>query len=328
MRQRRAVRRDRPARPIFRGRAGERFAVRNSGATAVVEGVGDHGCEYMTGGVRRRSSARVGRNFAAGMSRRRRVPAARRAPARADQRRLGRPRVDVEDPDALAALLERAPRRSPAAPSRRGCSARRGRLLAERVRAGDAARPAARPRERRRPTPWRRRHDRPARASCSSQRRVAPYRPVDERRATGATSTARRRRRSCASRRGAAWTAACRSATRGCPLGNLIPDWNDLVERGRWREAYEQLARHEQLPRVHRQALPGAVRGGVRPRAQRRRGHDQAGRDGDRRARVRGGLGRAAAAAPRETGRRVAVVGSGPRRARRRAAAAAAPGTP
>ena len=35
----------------FRGVAGERFAVRNSGATAVVEGVGDHGCEYMTGGI-------------------------------------------------------------------------------------------------------------------------------------------------------------------------------------------------------------------------------------------------------------------------------------
>ncbi len=35
----------------FRGVAGERFAVRNSGAVAVVEGVGDHGCEYMTGGI-------------------------------------------------------------------------------------------------------------------------------------------------------------------------------------------------------------------------------------------------------------------------------------
>ena len=52
---------------FFRGLAGERFAVRNSGASAVVEGVGDHGCEYMTGG-----SVVVlgptGRNFAAGMS--------------------------------------------------------------------------------------------------------------------------------------------------------------------------------------------------------------------------------------------------------------------
>ncbi len=51
----------------FRGVAGERFAVRNSGATAVVEGVGDHGCEYMTGGTIAVLGA-TGRNFAAGMS--------------------------------------------------------------------------------------------------------------------------------------------------------------------------------------------------------------------------------------------------------------------
>ncbi len=49
------------------GVAGERFAVRNSGATAVVEGVGDHGCEYMTGG-RVAVLGEIGRNFAAGMS--------------------------------------------------------------------------------------------------------------------------------------------------------------------------------------------------------------------------------------------------------------------
>ncbi len=51
----------------FRGVAGERFAVRNSGAIAVVEGVGDHGCEYMTGGVVV-VLGQTGRNFAAGMS--------------------------------------------------------------------------------------------------------------------------------------------------------------------------------------------------------------------------------------------------------------------
>ena len=51
----------------FRGVAGERFAVRNSGAIAVVEGVGDHGCEYMTGGVVV-VIGKTGRNFAAGMS--------------------------------------------------------------------------------------------------------------------------------------------------------------------------------------------------------------------------------------------------------------------
>ncbi len=51
----------------FNGVAGERFAVRNSGATAVVEGVGDHGCEYMTGGTVV-LLGETGRNFAAGMS--------------------------------------------------------------------------------------------------------------------------------------------------------------------------------------------------------------------------------------------------------------------
>jgi glutamate synthase (NADPH/NADH) large chain len=51
----------------IRGMAGERFAVRNSGATAVVEGIGDHGCEYMTGG-RALILGGTGRNFAAGMS--------------------------------------------------------------------------------------------------------------------------------------------------------------------------------------------------------------------------------------------------------------------
>jgi glutamate synthase domain-containing protein 2/glutamate synthase domain-containing protein 1/glutamate synthase domain-containing protein 3 len=54
-------------RAFFRGLVGERFAVRNSGATAVVEGVGDHGCEYMTGGAVV-VLGRTGRNFGAGMS--------------------------------------------------------------------------------------------------------------------------------------------------------------------------------------------------------------------------------------------------------------------
>jgi glutamate synthase (NADPH/NADH) large chain len=52
---------------FVRGRVGERFCVRNSGATAVVEGVGDHACEYMTGG-RVAILGPTGRNVAAGMS--------------------------------------------------------------------------------------------------------------------------------------------------------------------------------------------------------------------------------------------------------------------
>ncbi|KAL3243263.1 hypothetical protein MRX96_047530, partial [Rhipicephalus microplus] len=54
-------------RAFFRGIAAERFCVRNSGATAVIEGVGDHGCEYMTGGMAIILGP-TGRNFAAGMS--------------------------------------------------------------------------------------------------------------------------------------------------------------------------------------------------------------------------------------------------------------------
>ena len=52
---------------MIRGVVGERFCVRNSGATAIVEGIGDHGCEYMTGGTVV-VLGRTGRNFAAGMS--------------------------------------------------------------------------------------------------------------------------------------------------------------------------------------------------------------------------------------------------------------------
>src|SRR5204863_4405816 len=52
---------------FIRGQVGERFAVRNSGASLVVEGVGDHGCEYMTGGEVVVIGP-TGRNFAAGMS--------------------------------------------------------------------------------------------------------------------------------------------------------------------------------------------------------------------------------------------------------------------
>ena len=51
----------------IRGKAGERFAVRNSGASVIVEGIGDHGCEYMTGGIAV-ILGETGRNFAAGMS--------------------------------------------------------------------------------------------------------------------------------------------------------------------------------------------------------------------------------------------------------------------
>ena len=105
---------------FLRGRVGERFCVRNSGATAVVEGVGDHGLEYMTGGTALVLGP-TGRNVAAGMSggvayvldldREPRQPRARRPRPAAARGRARRPRP------------ARAPPRSgPTRPSRRGSS--------------------------------------------------------------------------------------------------------------------------------------------------------------------------------------------------------------
>ncbi|HWG97987.1 MAG TPA: glutamate synthase large subunit, partial [Pilimelia sp.] len=90
---------------FLRGAVGERFAVRNSGATAVVEGVGDHGCEYMTGGEVVVLGP-TGRNFAAGMS------GGRAYVWRLDPRRVNRELVDLdpltaEEAEALRGLLAR-----------------------------------------------------------------------------------------------------------------------------------------------------------------------------------------------------------------------------
>ena len=70
----------------------------------------------------------------------------------------------------------------------------------------------------------------------------------------------------------------------GCPLGNLIPDWNDLVYRDHLARGDRPAPPHEQLPGVHGPALPRALRGGVRARDPRGRcRHDQADRGLDRR---------------------------------------------
>ena len=109
---------------FFRGRAAERFCVRNSGARTVIEGVGDHGCEYMTGG-RAVILGPTGRNFAAGMSGGVAWvlgPARRAAPS--TQPRDGRARDgDRRAERRRAARAARAaPAASPARRSRRACS--------------------------------------------------------------------------------------------------------------------------------------------------------------------------------------------------------------
>ena len=98
----------------------------------------------------------------------------------------------------------------------------------------------------------------------------------------------------------------------GCPLGNLIPDWNDLVYRDRWREAAVAPARDQQLPRVHRTPVPGAVRG------RRACSASTTCRSRSSRSRCRSSTTPSSRAGscpslPRSrTGKKVAVVGSGP----------------
>ena len=90
---------------FLRGVVGERFCVRNSGATAVAEGTGDHGCEYMTGG-RVLVLGPTGRNFAAGMS----GGIAYLLdpdPARVNTEMADLEPLDAADADAVAALLSR-----------------------------------------------------------------------------------------------------------------------------------------------------------------------------------------------------------------------------
>ena len=146
---------------FLRGLVGERFCVRNSGATAVVEGVGDHGCEYMTGGTVVVLGP-TGRNFAAGMS----GGVAYVLDLRPD-------RVNAELVDLLAAAApsdetrraraaRAAPSSGPSRPSPRGCS-QDWDQRADALHARPAARLPARPRRARRrrrdrgPRPRRRR---------------------------------------------------------------------------------------------------------------------------------------------------------------------------
>ena len=100
----------------FRGVAGERFCVRNSGASAVVEGTGDHGCEYMTGGTVV-VLGRTGRNFAAGMSGG--IAYVYDADGTFAQR-CNTSMVALE-PLLTEAAAERRPRRSSRRPARDGC---------------------------------------------------------------------------------------------------------------------------------------------------------------------------------------------------------------
>ena len=310
---------------FFRGRAAERFCVRNSGANAVIEGVGDHGCEYMTGG-------RVGdprphrpqlRGRHDGRHRVRLGPERATSPsncntghgrARSGRRRRGHQRAARAD--------RAAPANTPARPSPaqildewpksitavRQSHADRLQARARRTQAarrGSRADAARRDRHVRHPSG-------PLRAGRFaawvsppalrvSEARAVPYRDP---RANGPPTSARSSRSPpmsiCAIRALAAWTAACRSAraTRGCPIDNLIPEWNDLVYQGRWRDALDRLHKTNNFPEFTGRTCPAPCEGacvlGITDPA----GHDQEHRERDHRPRLRRRLGQARSRPP------------------------------
>ena len=235
---------------FFNGRAGERFAVRNSGATAVVEGLGDHGCEYMTRGLVI-CLADTGKNFAAGMSGG--IAYVLDETGEFSKTRCNRASVDLEKVDVgrgrrNAALLDRAPCRRDRQPARQ-LDPRQLRPVGAQVRQSFPARIQARA------------GNRASEGGCSwittmgkntgfmeYTRELPERRPVEERvndwfeiykefplekvRTQGA------RCMDCG-------VPFCHT---GCPLNNIIPDWNDLVYRDRWRAAVRVLHSTNNFP--------------------------------------------------------------------------------
>ena len=98
----------------------------------------------------------------------------------------------------------------------------------------------------------------------------------------------------------------------GCPVNNQIPDWNDLVYRGDWQEAARNLHSTNNFPGIHRPRLPRAVRGLLHAQHPGHAGDHQDDRMRDHRPRLRAKAGSKPEPPARKTGKKVAVVGSGP----------------
>ena len=258
-------------RAFFRGLAGERFAVRNSGAWAVVEGVGDHGCEYMTGG-RVVVLGPTGRNFAAGMS------GGVAYVLDEDGTFAERCNMGMVGFDELSeADAHRAARDDRGAPHAHRLAGRgpRARALgaaarAGRVREGDAARlqaraaragrgRGARPRPRARtagcrPQGGARRGPRDRRLMgklggfLQIQRHGIPQRDPAERVHDYHEFLLMRPETELREQGARCMDCGVPFCHNGCPLGNLIPDWNDLVYRGRFEDAIGQLHATNNFP--------------------------------------------------------------------------------
>ena len=308
---------------FFNGMAGERFAVRNSGATAVVEGLGDHGCEYMTNGLVV-VLGKCGRNFAAGMS--------------------GGIAYVLDEKGDFAEKRCNHRGRGSGAGRRRGRPARLYSLIARHVEDTGS------PRGKWILENWEQMLPKFIKVFPHEYKRV-----LKSARAAAVARAGSREREGAFG--GAAWVksqaswntrAKCRSAAppaerikdwfeiyqpfpednirtqgarcmdcgvpfchTGCPLTNIIPDWNDLVYRGRWRERCASCT-----PPT---TSPNSPAASVRRRARRRAcWASTSRRSPSSRSRRPSSTARSRRASscrslpPVRTGKRVAVIGSGP----------------
>ena len=241
---------------FVRGVVGERFAVRNSGALAVVEGVGDHGCEYMTGG-RVVVLGGTGRNFGAGMSGGIAFvwdpDGVFAPPGQPGDGRPGRPRSGGRD---VAGRGRRPPPRRDRVHGRRRPARRvaqgqgdvresHAQGLPASARCGAQPPSATGSRSKRRS--WRPpmgdkagflKHGRELPTRRQIPVRLRDWKEVYEPFGEDNLRTQASRCMDCG-------IPFCND---GCPLGNLIPDWNDLVYRDHWQAAIESLHATNNFP--------------------------------------------------------------------------------
>ena len=259
-----------------RGIAGERFAVRNSGAWTVVEGVGDHACEYMTGG-RVLVLGRTGRNFAAGMSG---GVAYVYDPADNFRSRCNREMVELEglsesddDSDDVTTVLEmlrnhvRFTGSTVAAglladweygegPVRQGDP--------ERLQAGAAGRGARARGITRAGVQRARRSGRQWVSPPGSSRSSAPSplaRPIPERVRDWQEVYLPEPEQKMRDQGARCMDCGIPFCHQGCPLGNVIPDWNDLVYHQRWQAASDRLHATNNFPEWTGRLCPAPCEG-------------------------------------------------------------------
>ena len=254
---------------FFNGVAGERFAVRNSGATAVVEGVGDHGCEYMTKGMVLVLGS-CGRNFAAGMSGGVAYVFDERRNFTEERCNLGsvdlEPVVEAQDAQIVRDLvtrhleltgsrrakwiLENWPETLPRFIKVFPHEFKRVLGVGRSPKPYVPSQPLATLAQARASAQARMRRCRMGKTTgfLEYSRELAPRRPVTQRVNDWfeiyldlPEETLRKQGARCMD----CGVPFCQT---GCPVNNLIPDWNDLVYRGRWKEAVRQLHATNNFP--------------------------------------------------------------------------------